>query len=1142
MSAQTAPKHSQRAGLQRSTTRSKVNVVSKASLALLNPAYAMGIDSAWTEEDETAWRSHNNASQPSHGTTAMPTAGLYDHDHTFSPTPELAAFKMDVASTDAAADAWGSAFGVMAPEMQRKTSGGSVFEDDELGELKEAVGRSTRRIGAATAHGSNGRALSRLFTWKRSNKATKSPHVSISSPRWETPSSAPAHVTTFEQAGYALPPAAPMDAAMLGSNSVPSTPLDAFITPSPDKPVTPILRNLNRKSSMPSLRGARQVTCSPLTLQQPYSSAPRTRSIYWQDGYGEEDDAGQGQQARMPSQTASSSIPAHARIGGRSSSRISSVGKGARKSSYDSIMPSSTSSASIVLTPEAQEQPAPRRSPRKKSKRFEPWGAPNVPPLPSLAELQSAHERKATENREEDSFDSAASVRATRRRSKSVDAISRPPAAFVGLPSLFTPEGLFDTSIEEEQSEPANANRALNCFVGQSRPYDRDEAEITLAGRQAQRVNLANRPVVIGVSSPKLVNFSPRLVQMSPSPLSPLSRQEKRGSGTSSRLAAPVVVNVMPPTPDLSAQEHAMFDGELASPGVRRSLEMSNVYFDAQRSAMVEKKEDGSEVDVTALDVIANSLSTSIANLPQTYDKQSVSSEPRAEGVGHAARQRTQSTVSDFSDFDSSAASESGASATYEPFGFARSLSMMSLSSESETSDDGNASDSSDEVGSVEQARIVSVSSSISSFSKAQLVSPRAGSLGSPRCPAKGTPKENIASSFSTVSSLQSPQSGKSAPQSSASSHSSKRNSARFGSMPSLTSGQSLASVMTTSTSILDFGSETHHGMNKRTSKQIGKSGSDLRAPVEIQSILDSMGVSVGDEDDCDTPRLSDGFNAPMASIQPTRPLNVRKTTNETAKEIASPPNRTTQLSPKSAAQTSSTPGLSPTPMRPYPRAQNSSSPHLELDLSLPLDLHGIGLGFEIDDDKPKRRGKNSKPNARPKVPTKSRQRHSVQQQAERQSQKLNAADVQQPKTPPVSGRLLASAMEGDSAMGLGLDLGLEGFTQEVERVRNLAPSQADPKQRCALDADTSAVDAVRQSKEEHQLLGKASSNSQRVNAMLRSSKALRSASSDAPRYLRSTPTDVRPSSSDSNCSTSTVRPSFHQQETPQHGEVGFAL
>jgi hypothetical protein len=1140
-------------GLQRSQTKSKINAVSKASLAMLNPAHAMGIETNWLDDeaDDHDWRTGGSMESVRELDVAGTALGLSTYDSKYStyvdtsPTPELAAFAISGHTDSLYGDhdnlfrqAWnakydGDTLAEMSSDMQRMSSGsGSFFEDDDiiensrpsrsLSRQKNAIDKPVQVGNAATSSGSS--SLSRFFTFKRSNgKPTNSRSTPvISSPCWDVPASAPPHITTFEGIEHPVPPKASLDAARAECNSVPTTPLDNLV----DLPITSSspskmnlasrLRSMSRKSSMPSLREVRRMTATP-GLQQACSARGAIASV-------------QTALAHDPTMLPSN-FPAHARVV-RPANRISSVGKGARKSAFDSVISTSSSNQSIVLTAVAETDMVEvmpvqqsRRAPRKKNKCFEAVGAPTVPPLPPIGHLLESRSTETVTLSASSSFD-----KTQRRRSRSVDAIMQPASnahALATLPSLVTPEGLFDTSIEKDD-EPSPVTSYDDCSM-------------TTSQKQAQRVNLSNRPTVIGISSPKLVTLSPRIGQSESSP-----RLLHSPSQTSAKaLAAPVVVNVMPPTPDLSADGHETFDGHHASPSVRRSVEMSEAYFSYNRVIL-----NAQQIDDNKAESDPAEKEDKVCGLPSIDDVR------RHEGT-HTHR-RTQSTMSDLSDISSSAPSEaSSSSLSDDPFGFARSLSMMSMDSNFSSSfghgADGGANsgsdseDEGDEAISVAHAKIVCVSPS-ASFSRPQLVSPRAGALMSPRgfgATAKTTSGFfSPPSSSNSSSSLHSPATG--------SVRSRKRDSAsRFNALQTLSSVQTLASVMTTATSL--HGSDQASPINE---KRRSASFSDLRAPAEIQDMINSIGT---EDDDCDTPRLSHGF---FESLQSTRPLNVRKGSapcGTVSLPKSSLSNAPMHISPERATQVlpTSTPGLSPTPMRPYPRAQNSSSPHLELDLSLPLDLHDIGLGFEVEEDKPRRRNHRASgrggagKSTRPKLPVKARSRQSVQSHDMQRSQSLESVGSQ-PKTPPTSSRLMASAMAKDASMGLGLDLGLEGFSQEPEQVRKLgSPPTFQAMRRTSSDSSSiSVVDVLQLTEEEQSLLGKAALRStQRVKSTtskVRSDQAIRSAIVSHHDRLgkANLATDIaRPGSSasvSSNSSQYTIRP--HDQQNVYDDMTGVAM
>lgn len=646
----------------------------------------------------------------------------------------------------------------------------------------------------------------------------------------------------------------------------------------------PSKKAVARKSSMPSLRDIRRATTSPLAKDVPLPDvATAVAPFYWRSNETPTTPVLAPCTPTLPSTP--SDLAGGGRATPRMASRISSVGRGAaRKSTVDILMP-------VVAI----------KSPKKK-KRFDPWRSPDMPPLP----LHSSFSQTAVGEEQHSRGAPFTAARQTRRRSRSVGA--PPTLSMFGTPPLPSPVLESEEAVEDVGAEQDQVRRVKRGIIGRS--------------------------------SPKLfVRASPMMGTTAMA-----KGRNRDGPQIDASQAPAVVVNVMPPTPDLGAEAHETFEGRNASPGVRRSLN------EAQMSSLVEGHEYLSKEHDNVLEL----------------DKEDDSFLPYATGQSFGAvHRRSQSTVSDLSDFSTSTVSED-TDGVDEPFGFTRSLSSTSLSSE-ESSD----SDLSEEEG-LQSATIMSASSAVSSYGRAQLVSPRSCDFA---CwSSSGSSTSSGLASTSESDSL--------------TSFANRRNSKRFSGLPSLSSGQSLASVMTTSTSILDFGSDSAHVCAfKKSSK--GGDFSDLSSPVELQGQMD--------EGDCDTPRLSGGCNATMASVtHTTQPLMVRKHSSPATKDAGV---------------------LSPISPRPYPRAHNATSPHLELDLSLPLDLHEIGLGFELNDP-PKKREK-------PKVPQKSRARNST------------AAGVGEPKTPPNSNRLLSSVMQDEwrrESFGLGLGLGLDSALQLGDR------------------------------------------------------------------------------------------------------------
>lgn len=886
---------------RRNNTR-KINVVSKASLAMLNPAYAMGIEAGltWYEAHESDLNEQEALASPSLSASGSSQLGIESSSQwTMEPTPELEAFNE---SYEEDREEGGLGLILNAPTMERKPSNESVFEDDDLP-------IPSKRPIIAPINTSNPKSLSRLFTWKRTTKGGKLSSSPLSAP-WEVPQSAPSHITSFDLNCHEAP--SPIEATY----SLPTTPLDNFTVP---LPFSSIKKVLARKSSMPTLRDVRKASGSPLVNQKSFSPIETTVAppFYWRPDAPRTPTLSTGH--TFPSNTPSSSTTSKA-TPTRNNTRISSMGRGAaRKSTVEAAM-----TPSIMI-----------KAPKKKQ-RSDPWDLENMPPMPtsihpsvaSLIEQEKQDEKIEEEERqtcpkstypatssEATSLPSIA-IYSARRRSRSVDA----------LPTSFTFNSGF--SLADDHSWTQSTESEVETY-------------------QAIRFNVAGEGRgIIGTASPKL------LPKKSPAMSSCLSPQ--RPSLLLQVVESPVVVNVMPPTPDLGAIEQETFQGAAASPSVRRSRSENEIK--TLMEGYADLKYQTSQVSVLkGLD------------LEEGQDSDDESSLPYASGerFDEPLHRRSQSTVSEMSDSDSSMVSEFTDGNGEEPFGFARSMSSMSLSSEasldSEMSDEG--------VACVSSAKIMSASSTVSSFSRPHLVS---------------SPRIRDFSSWSSQSG--SSNSGDTSMTSIASStFSSKRSSKRLSGLPSLSSGQSLASVMTTSSSILDCGAD----LVRR-----GGEKSNLSSPVELQGQIE--------DGDCDTPRLSDGLFTTIATTtttNTTKPLIVRKANGSQTRQIDYQQQ-----------------GIYSPISRPFPRAHNATSPHLELDLSLPLDLHEIGLGFSEIDEVPKKREK-------PRVPLKSRARTTAAVQK----------GTGEPKTPPTTTRLLSSVMkeeQDNETFGLGLGLGLDSALQ----------------------------------------------------------------------------------------------------------------
>lgn len=284
--------------------KQKINQVSQASLALLNPAYAMGMDMehSWsdssslsssskrsTSKSQSPSPSRRHASQPS--TSSASSQGGYIED----PTPELEAFTMEEFSAAALVrrraaqndddeeyvDEWSTN---ASPCHRKNATMGSFFEDDaDNASPKMSSGRKVAfrvrggsqdatkemmaaRQGGGKAGSNNGAAgspLARLFGWKRSAKKSNGRSSSASNHDGifaSQPMSAPAHVTTFDRS---MPPLS--DGASSHAGSLPVTPIGGVVMPLPPGSPNSLMphrkggpppRGILRKQSAPMLRAA----------------------------------------------------------------------------------------------------------------------------------------------------------------------------------------------------------------------------------------------------------------------------------------------------------------------------------------------------------------------------------------------------------------------------------------------------------------------------------------------------------------------------------------------------------------------------------------------------------------------------------------------------------------------------------------------------------------------------------------------------------------------------------------------------------------------------------------------------------------------------------------------------------------------
>lgn len=920
---------------RRSNTR-KVNVVSQASLAMLNPAYAMGIEAgpSWQEEEEARWRADRarrdgqGLTHPSIAPASSPRIKVETRSPwSMSPTPELEAFLTDEPFEHLMAqqdndDIGGDALGLTlhSTDMSRKQSSESVFEDEEPSPAK-------RRPNASSSSSS----LTRFFTWKRSPRNKNA--TSQAPPPWDPQTAPPPQIQYFDR------PSLDTLSRKGVSSSSSTTPVDVFTKPLPstDSLSKVLTRTMSRKSSMPTLRDIRRAAANTSSHDIPLpemKGIDTVSSFYWRSNDEPKTPTMASSSGTLtPSSSSSTSLSGRLTPQG-SSHRISSLGRGLASPRKSTVEVPMTTEYSDATSP-TKNVAVKKKGPQLYSSRNDPWSLQNMPPLPtniSIASLVAAEEEEEEQSRLQETASSSecssGSSTATvipRRRSQSVGAILNNVAS---LPLL---------------SLTSNVEAV-------------DEGEVTT--QQAIRAHVNNRSI-IGTASPKL------LLRETPSPISRI-----HSTALLNVTEPTVVVNVMPPTPDLGASEQETFESSSVSTcEQRQEVEVTKCQREEELTSLVEEH-----------CVITSGVGRDDSKTYQREDD-------------YCSLQRSDSVRSDISQSTVASADTNMSDNMDEPFGFARSMSTMSLCSDSSSESDSTCSHDTEEGeedrDDCKEAQIMSASSTISSFSRAHFVSPRMRELS-------GWSNHHLAESNSgSISSSPSAKSFKSLPPSTDASPTCKRKSKRLSSV----AGQNLANVMTTTTE-----NDSKAGPVEYRSGQ-----DDLSSPVELQSQVD--------ETDCDTPRLSGGPTMAGPLINLTKPLNVKKTTMEKQESPI-----TTILSPP----------------RLYSRAHNAESPHLELDLSLPLDLHDIGPIVESRE--------SSLHRERPRVPQKSRARTTMTTMTTMANHRANSTG--EPKTPPSGTRLLESVMQEGRhresfGLGLGLGLGLENAIENPMVTKNSSPPTA---------------------------------------------------------------------------------------------------
>ncbi|PWN50249.1 hypothetical protein IE53DRAFT_369066 [Violaceomyces palustris] len=854
-----------------STKKSKINAVSKASLAMLDPRHAMGMDigTEWCDSPTRHYSSEfeDQIEISSRGPSPVWRESEDDSVNsswTASPTPTLEAFAMPDFSVKQEAIPEQEAVSI-ASEPEAFSS---VFEDDREGDQRRfpsiskiqrsqysepslsSPAKSTKaakssKSGGLPSSSSSSSSLARFFTWKRSNK-DKTGNLSSRSTTDlfdSMPASAPPTTTTFDLShdpimgrngshwngsaddGYSSLPTSPVKENQTLPNILLAT---HAASPHHDS------GSMSRKQSMPSLREQRKG-------YMPAVNASSSRSLYSSEG-GEQSShdfkvsqnlGGVPALPPLPSDIGASSpiIPRGFGWGlsgddepnsprSRPISRaVSSTGRGVPSPRIDSMYDRKS-----ILISKQSPSPSSKKNARSKQTGVKKDDSRRM----SMAQQVVDGLLSQSRGHEEPAPRARAQVKAMRRRSRSVDSRAPPP-----LSSFGSPPAAFSPASPEIAIFPSLArHRGFNgAFpmppstvvhgIGRGRPRATDTSssgtptQKTISSfpqpqtqraiefdqlpeegetHQARRVNLSNqRARAVPVASP-LLSRSPRPNQV------------------------PLVVTVMPPTPDLHNEETAAFESpssedSVCTPGSRAQSEEMERWVAPDSSARdtlhqsVTGHEEPSIVQQAVLRNWSREPAGAIMSPESVYSPSSDYSPPTNtmtdSGPSHfsslgegapeppSSRERITSYSSETSDV-STGSSNSGA------FAFSRSLSNNSLRSGG-------------------------------TFSSASSLS------GSP---ARFSDRETLPALSPSSSGF--------------SSHS-------LGSSTSLSSAMS---ATTTSTSILDFGSEQAHVFQQSTlhhpedfahhSKPAHEV--QLRTPFHFQSAMQLQNV---DSDDCETPKLS---------------------------------------------------------------------------------------------------------------------------------------------------------------------------------------------------------------------------------------------------------------------------------------------
>ncbi|EPQ31131.1 uncharacterized protein PFL1_01320 [Pseudozyma flocculosa PF-1] len=693
----------------------KVNAVSKASLAMLDPRHAMGIDVGleWHEVPTVAYKTAGSFNEDHYGSSSGATGRSEAVGAEGSPTPELEAFTTTMDEISASSTPYDG-------RMDRSASDTSVFEDDRERDFRfgpATVGTSPRgrpsrldlesptraskstRSNNKSSGGSGGgsSSLARFFTWKKKDKHI---HPSLADCRSssdlfdsDVPQSAPPTTTYFDLRQHA-PLMSAHDAFDEEHNSY-SLPC------SPERQQTALPREYGSLGSLQQemarpIREVRAAAASATTARQsvysgrvqtgftrepipplpPLTVNISTSSPMMPDLFNRWGLCSPEQDIMSPSSPSRAS-----QVAGRS---VSSVGRG---------VPGRDRKSTIILKSEAEVR-------RELTSR--------APPLPTAGTVRrqpgAGHARRTSiakhvvdglliENhgREEPALPSQRVVEATlgvrtnRRRSRSVETRAPPSLASFGLAS---------TAIDEaEMEEPAAETPIFPCHFQQPAPMRQRPARVvagsakpttvaavrpprrtpvsparrskpstpvgadTAAGEthQARRVNLSNqRARAVAVASPSLMPRSPRMVLPLP------------------------VVNIMPPTPEpeldgVSASATAEETDRRAMEAVeaaRAPVKVVQAPIASGEPAAPDQGSVGSPVSVySPRSVYEGRFSCAYGGI----DSATVDSKDVADTVTTSTTMGRERRYSVASDLSSSGSSTSGA------FGFSDSLSSSSL-------------------------------------------------------------------------------------------------------------------------------------------------------------------------------------------------------------------------------------------------------------------------------------------------------------------------------------------------------------------------------------------------------------------------------------------------------------------------------